>query len=62
MISLQDLINEGRQLSSYTFEKYMGIDCVSDEEHFFEWSSKSLMWLQKNSLAIVKRISLKSLY
>lgn len=47
MILLQDLINEGCQLSNDIFEKYLGIDCIRDEEHFFEWASKSLMCLQE---------------
>lgn len=47
MTSLQNLINEGNQLTRNTYEKYWGIDCISDEAHFFEWSSKSLMLLQE---------------
>lgn len=47
MLSLEDLINEGQQLSSHTYEKYFGIYCIYDEELFFEWSSKSLMCLQE---------------
>lgn len=47
MLSLEDLINEGKQLSCHTYEKYIGTDCIYDEEHFFEWSSKSLMCLQE---------------
>lgn len=48
MLSIQDLINEGIQLSQKTTDdKYFGFDSVSDEEHFFEWSSKSLMCLQE---------------
>lgn len=47
MISLQDLIDEGSKLSRNYYEKYWGINCVSDEALFFEWSSKSLMLLQE---------------
>ena len=49
MVSLQDLINEGIQLSQNTTdEKYYGFDSISDEANFFEWSSKSLMLLQEH--------------
>lgn len=47
MLSILDLINEGSQLSQHTYEKFLGVDCVYDERHFFEWASKSLMCLQE---------------
>lgn len=48
MISLQDLINEGKQLVCNTYEKYIGFDYISDETLFSKWASKSLMYLQEN--------------